>query len=75
LSCYCPQEGDKVTAGTVNCDGAVIVRAEHSGQDTVIADIVRMVEMAQARGQGRDMKMHSRMQSTPSQGNCVPAVD
>jgi Cu2+-exporting ATPase len=41
------QEGDKVTAGTVNCDGAVIVKAEHSGQDTVIADIVRMVEMAQ----------------------------
>jgi hypothetical protein len=39
-----------VTAGTVNCDGAVIVRAEHSGQDTVIADIVRMVEMAQVRG-------------------------
>lgn len=39
--------GDKVTAGTVNCDGIVHVRAEHSGQQTVIADIVRMVEMAQ----------------------------
>ncbi|KXZ56167.1 hypothetical protein GPECTOR_1g143 [Gonium pectorale] len=43
------REGDKVTAGTVNCDGALTVRAEHSGQQTVIADIVRMVEMAQAR--------------------------
>ncbi|PNH07920.1 Copper-transporting ATPase PAA1, chloroplastic, partial [Tetrabaena socialis] len=40
---------DKVTAGTVNCDGALTVRAEHSGQQTVIADIVRMVEAAQAR--------------------------
>ncbi|GIL67851.1 hypothetical protein Vafri_21137 [Volvox africanus] len=42
-------QGDKVTAGTVNCDGALTVRAEHSGQQTVIADIVRMVEVAQAR--------------------------
>ena len=41
--------GAKVTAGTVNCDGQVIVRAEHSGQQTVIADIVRMVEIAQVR--------------------------
>ncbi len=41
--------GSKVTAGTVNCDGQVTVRAEHSGQQTVIADIVRMVEVAQVR--------------------------
>ncbi|MEW5309919.1 MAG: hypothetical protein WDW38_001761 [Sanguina aurantia] len=41
--------GDKVTAGTINCDGALSVQAEHSGQQTVIADIVRMVEAAQAR--------------------------
>ncbi len=47
--CVCVCVGDKVTAGTVNCDGAVTVRAEHSGQQTVIADIVRMVEMAQVR--------------------------
>lgn len=38
-----------MTAGTVNCDGALTVRAEQSGQDTVIADIVRLVEVAQAR--------------------------
>lgn len=36
-----------MTAGTVNCDGLVHVCAEHSGQRTVIADIVRMVEVAQ----------------------------
>jgi Cu2+-exporting ATPase len=38
-----------VTAGTLNCDGSLMVSAEASGQDTVIADIVRMVEAAQAR--------------------------
>ncbi len=47
-----PLPGDKVTAGTVNCDGALTVRAEHSGQQTVIADIVRMVEMAQVGAGG-----------------------
>jgi Cu+-exporting ATPase len=41
--------GCKVAAGTVNCDGAMTVRAEHSGKDTAIADIVRLVEQAQAR--------------------------
>jgi Cu+-exporting ATPase len=41
--------GCHVTAGTLNCNGAVTVRAEASGQGTVIADIVRMVEAAQAR--------------------------
>ena len=41
--------GSHVTAGTLNCDGSLIVKAEHSGQETVIADIVRMVETAQAR--------------------------
>lgn len=44
-----PQTGAKVTAGTLNCDGSLLVSAEASGQDTVIADIVRMVEAAQAR--------------------------
>eukprot|EP00775_Hariotina_reticulata_P004232 gene4232-4481_t len=40
--------GTKVTAGTLNCDGSLMVSAEASGQDTVIADIVRLVEAAQA---------------------------
>lgn len=46
---YIPAAGDKVTAGTVNCDGSLTIQAEQSGQETVIADIVRMVELAQAR--------------------------
>lgn len=41
--------GSKVTAGTLNCDGSIRVVAEQSGPDTVIADILRMVETAQAR--------------------------
>jgi Cu2+-exporting ATPase len=40
--------GTPVTAGTLNCDGSLMVSAEASGQDTVIADIVRLVEAAQA---------------------------
>lgn len=47
---FCPAcAGTKVTAGTLNCDGSLMVAAEASGQDTAIADIVRMVEAAQAR--------------------------
>ncbi|KAL4430152.1 hypothetical protein ABPG77_004934 [Micractinium sp. CCAP 211/92] len=42
-------QGDKVTAGTVNYDGQISVRAVHSGGDTAVADIVRMVEAAQSR--------------------------
>ena len=41
--------GGTVTAGTVNCDGALSVRAERAGSDTAMADIVRAVEAAQAR--------------------------
>ncbi|EFN57825.1 hypothetical protein CHLNCDRAFT_21268 [Chlorella variabilis] len=42
-------QGDKVTAGTVNYDGQISVRAVHSGGDTAVADIVRLVEAAQSR--------------------------
>ncbi|PSC75437.1 copper-transporting ATPase chloroplastic [Micractinium conductrix] len=42
-------QGDKVTAGTVNYDGQLSVQATHSGGDTAVADIVRMVEAAQSR--------------------------
>ena len=38
-----------MSAGTINCDGTVTVRTQHSGQETLIADVVRLVEMAQAR--------------------------
>ena len=41
--------GDAVTAGTVNCDGSLVIRATAAGDATVLADIVRLVDMAQAR--------------------------
>jgi P-type Cu+ transporter len=36
-------------AGTVNCDGSLVVEALRSGTDTAIADVIRLVETAQAR--------------------------
>jgi Cu+-exporting ATPase len=39
--------GAKVTAGTINGNGALIVRAERVGADTVLAHIVQMVAEAQ----------------------------
>lgn len=38
-----------MTAGTVNCDGVLMVQAERAGGDTAMADIVRAVEAAQSR--------------------------
>ncbi|CAI7831909.1 unnamed protein product [Closterium sp. NIES-54] len=43
------QAGDEVTAGTVNFNGAMVVKASRQGGDAVLADIVRMVEEAQGR--------------------------
>lgn len=42
------QRGDKVSAGTINQTGRLILNAEQVGDDTVLASIVRMVEDAQA---------------------------
>ena len=42
------EAGDQVLAGTLNYDGAITVRAESLGQDTVLAQITRMVEQAQS---------------------------
>jgi Cu+-exporting ATPase len=39
--------GAKVTAGTINGNGALIIRAERVGADTVLAHIVQMVAEAQ----------------------------
>ena len=39
--------GSKVTAGTVNQNGAIVMRAERVGADTLLAHIVRMVAEAQ----------------------------
>ncbi|MCG7573132.1 heavy metal translocating P-type ATPase [Phaeobacter sp. CNT1-3] len=39
--------GDSVTGGTVNGTGALQIRATHVGADTMLAQIIRMVEEAQ----------------------------
>jgi Cu+-exporting ATPase len=38
--------GDRVIGGTVNGTGGLVMRAEHVGADTVLAQIVRMVNQA-----------------------------
>jgi len=40
-------EGSKVTGGTVNGTGGLVIRAERVGSDTLLAQIVRMVAQAQ----------------------------
>ncbi len=40
-------QGSKVTGGTVNNTGSVIIRAERVGSETLLAQIVRMVSEAQ----------------------------
>jgi Cu+-exporting ATPase len=39
--------GDRVTGGTVNGTGTLVIRAERVGSDTLLAQIVRMVSEAQ----------------------------
>lgn len=41
------QAGDRVVAGTVNGQGALVVQVEQLGQDTALAKIIHLVEMAQ----------------------------
>ncbi len=41
------KEGDKVSGGTTNGTGSVVMRAERVGQETMLAQIVRMVSEAQ----------------------------
>jgi P-type Cu+ transporter len=41
------QTGDRVTGGTVNGNGSIIIRAVRVGSDTLLAQIVRMVSEAQ----------------------------
>lgn len=44
-----PREpGDRVLAGSLNYDGAIVCRAESLGEATVLAQITRMVEQAQS---------------------------
>lgn len=41
------EEGERVLAGTLNYDGAVVCRVESLGEKTVLSQITRMVEQAQ----------------------------
>jgi P-type Cu+ transporter len=41
------ESGSKVTGGTINTTGALLIRAERVGADTLLAQIVRMVGEAQ----------------------------
>jgi len=41
------EEGDRVVGGTLNKHGALQIKAERVGQDTVLARIIRMVQEAQ----------------------------
>ncbi len=52
--------GDKVTGGTLNGDGALIVRAERVGEDTLLSKIVAMVSEA-ARSRARVQRLVDRV--------------
>ncbi|RTZ48287.1 copper-translocating P-type ATPase [Candidimonas sp. SYP-B2681] len=41
------KQGDQVTGGTVNQNGVLVFKATKVGRDTVLAQIIRMVEQAQ----------------------------
>eukprot|EP00796_Vickermania_ingenoplastis_P011903 gene11904-8186_t len=40
--------GDKVVGGTLNVGGAIVIRAEKVGEDTMLANILRIVQDAQS---------------------------
>ena len=61
-------EGDKVTGGTLNGDGGILVRTERVGEDTMLAQIVAMVSQA-ARSRARVQRMVDRVSAY-----FVPAV-
>src|SRR5690606_20304374 len=42
-------EGDRVTGGSVNGEGLIVVQVEAVGAQTVLARIIEMVESAQAK--------------------------
>jgi cation-transporting P-type ATPase A/B/Cu+-exporting ATPase len=45
-------EGDRVTGGTVALTGRLVVRAEKTGKDTQLSQLIRLVEQAQAQKAG-----------------------
>jgi Cu+-exporting ATPase len=60
--------GDRVTGGTLNGAGALVMRAERVGEDTMLAQIVAMVSRA-ARSRARVQRLVDRVS-----GYFVPAV-
>ena len=60
--------GDRVTGATLNTSGVLTVRATAVGADTALAQIVRLVEQAQA-GKGRSQRLADRISAV-----FVPAV-
>lgn len=60
--------GDRVTGGTLNGDGALVVRADRVGQDTLLARIVQLVSDA-SRSRAPVQKLVDRVSSV-----FVPAV-
>ncbi len=60
--------GDRVTGGTLNGDGALVVRAERVGKETLLAQIVKMVSDA-ARSRAPLQKLVDRVSAV-----FVPAV-
>ena len=59
---------DQVTGGTLNGDGALVIRAERVGQDTMLSQIVAMVSKA-ARSRARVQRLVDRVSAY-----FVPAV-
>jgi Cu+-exporting ATPase len=43
----CKKEGDKVVGGTINQDGLIKIKAKKIGKDSLLAQIIRLVEEAQ----------------------------
>ncbi|SKB15079.1 putative copper-transporting ATPase SynA [Planktothrix sp. PCC 11201] len=43
------QIGDDISAGTINQTGVILIEATRTGSDTILAQIVQLVEMAQTR--------------------------
>ena len=60
--------GDRVIGGTLNGDGSLLVRAEHVGEDTLLAKIVDLVTRA-SRSKARVQKLVDRVSAW-----FVPAV-
>lgn len=43
------QIGDDISAGTINQTGVILIEATRTGSDTILAQIVQLVETAQTR--------------------------